>query len=114
MPVIKVWCLPKENEEMLQTLHKAIVKNVTLITELGLRGEQDMTVLFPPDQMKYGLGSEIVIEILLFKKPERTTEVLNRLAEKVGTIFYFWYKDAKIEVFVQTCDPTRGFWTSAT
>ena len=113
MPVIKVWCLPKETEENLRALHKTIVAAVVDVSELGLKDENDMTVLFPPDMMTYGLGQEVIIEISgLYEKPERTDEVLNRLAANVGASFKWLYPKAKIECFVATCDPRRGFWTS--
>ena len=74
MPIIKVWCLPADqNEEQLNTLHKKIVSAVIGIPELELKDENDMTCLFPPDSMKYGLGDEIIVEIEVFEKPKRTT-----------------------------------------
>lgn len=112
MPVIKVWCLPQETEEKLRRLHKTIVAAVVDVPELGLRDENDMTVLFPTDMMTYGLGQEIVIEISVFEKPERTGEVLNVLAANVGGAFKWIYPNAKIEVSVDTFNPKQGFWSS--
>ncbi len=114
MPVIKIWCLPSgQNETNLNRLHQGIVRAVTSISELGLKDENDMTCLFPPDLMQYGLGEEIIIEISgLFEKPERTHEVCQRLAKSVGEVVRELYPEAKIECFVATIDPSQGFWTS--
>lgn len=114
MPVIKVWCLPSgQSEDDLNRLHQRIVRSVVSISELGLRGEEDMTCLFPPDLMKYGLGEEIIIEIGgLFKKPERTQEVCWRLAREVGRGVKELYPKAKVECFVLAINPADEFWTS--
>ena len=111
MPIIKVWCLPQESEEQLRLVHKSIVSAVVAVSELGLKDQNDMTVLFPTDMMKYGLGEEIIIEVSLFEKPERTDEVLNRLAVNVGMSLKRIYSKAKVECVVTTFNPRRGFWT---
>ncbi|MDQ5949026.1 MAG: hypothetical protein QG589_152 [Patescibacteria group bacterium] len=115
MPVIKVWCLPaSQTEDNLRDLHKAIVKAVVAQTELGLKDENDMTCLFPPDQMQYGLGAEVIVEVLgLFTKPARTWEVKQLLAERLGDAVKVLYPNAKVEVFVSTFNQNEdGFWSS--
>ncbi len=114
MPVIKVWCLPlRQTEADLKRLHQEIVKAVTSIPEFGLKDENDMTCLFPPDLMKYGIGEEIIIEIGgLFEKPERTHEVRQRLAKSVGKVVKELYPEAEIKCSVETIDPSKGFWSS--
>lgn len=114
MPIIKLWCLPAgQTEEKLNFLHKTIVKAVVSISELGLTNENQMTCLFVPDLMSYGLGEEIIIEISgLYDKPERTKSVKQRLAESVGRSVKNLYPDAKVECFISTFDPKQGFWTS--
>jgi hypothetical protein len=115
MPVIKVWCLPAgQTEEDLNTLHQAIVKAVVSVKELGLKDETSMTNLFPPDQMQYGLGSEIVVEVSgLFVKPERTFEVKQFLGSSLGEAIKALYPKAKVEVFVITFNQEQdAFWVS--
>lgn len=115
MPVIKVWCLPKSSEKKLRQLHKAIVEAVCSIKVLGLRSQQDMTVLFPPDSMSFGLGSEIVIEITgLFVRHERTLEVHQTLAFRVGkAVQKLFPKADNIECFVYPFNQNvNGFWGS--
>ncbi|HPT08545.1 MAG TPA: hypothetical protein PLE28_02525 [bacterium] len=114
MPIIKVWCLPAgQTEECLNRLHKAIVKAVVSITELGLKNENEMTCLFVPDLMSYGLGDEIIVEISgLYDKPERTEEVRQDLAKSVGSSVKELYPQAKVECFVSTFKPEQGFWVS--
>jgi len=102
MPVIKVWCLPaSQSENELRLLHKAIVAAVVAIPELELHGEQNMTCLFPPDRMQYGLGEEIVVEVTgLFETSKRTHMVRWLMAEAIGLKIRSLYPDSKVEVFV--------------
>lgn len=113
MPVIKVWCLPADQtEDDLRRLHQNIVAAVVAVPELGLRNENEMTCLFPPDLMQYGLGSEVIVEVTgLFEKPERTPEVRNRLAQSIGERVKRLYPKAMVEVFVYPFNQDiGGFW----
>jgi hypothetical protein len=111
MPVIKVWCLPQMEEAKLNELHQTIVAAVVGVEELGLKDENDMTCLFPPDMMKYGLGSEIIVEVTgLFEKPERTASVHERLAWHLGMAVQRLYPKATIECFIYPFNPAQGFW----
>jgi phenylpyruvate tautomerase PptA (4-oxalocrotonate tautomerase family) len=115
MPLIKVWCLPKTGERKLNQLFKAIVQAVASVTELGLKDEKSMTVLFPLDMMKYGLGTEIIVEVTgLFVKNERTLDVRQHLAANLGTTLkQFFPKTEKVECLVYTFNPMlEGFWSS--
>jgi hypothetical protein len=90
------------------------VAAVISINELDLHDENDITCLFPPDLMSYGLGQEIIIEIDgLFVNPKRIQEVCCRLAVIVGNAVKCLYPKAKVECFVALFDPSQGFWTSA-
>ena len=56
---------------------------------------------------------EIIIEVTgLFKKPERTIEVRNRLAERLGKTLKEHFPKAMVECFVFPFDPEQGFWTN--
>ena len=113
MPVIKVWCLPADQtEDDLRLLHQNIVAGVVSVPELGLKDETEMTCLFPPDMMQYGLGSEVIVEVTgLFEKPERTPAVRNRLAESIGGRVKRLYPKAMVEVFVYPFNQNiSGFW----
>lgn len=112
MPIIKVWCLPPTEEEELNKLHQAIVRAVVGVQELGFKDENDMTCLFPSDMMKYGLGSEIIVEISgLFIKPERSASAIQTLAFQVGCAVSRQFQEAKIECLVYPFDAAYGFWT---
>jgi len=123
MPIIKVWLLPKGLEDnQLNCLRYEIAKAAESIPELGLRGEQDVTCLFPQDLMPYRHGTEVIIEVTgLFEKPQRTPEVLQRLAEALGTTVseqlskfpHPYDQETKVECFIQSFNPAQGFWTSA-
>lgn len=112
MLVIKVWCLPKSNEIKLNQIFEDIVKAVESVPELDLNGKDSMTVLFPPDMMSFGLGTEIIIEVTgLFEKPERTEEVRNRLAEHLGKTIIKHFPSSMVDCFVFPFDVKQGFWT---
>jgi len=114
MPIIKIWCLPEVDEPKLNELHQSIVRAVASVEELGVKDEKDITCLFPPDMMKYGLGSEIIVEVTgLFAKPERTDEIRQRLAAQLGQVVKDLFSDAQlVECFVYPFSPSQGFWTS--
>lgn len=84
IPTIKVWLLPKLSEGDFKALHRAIVEAVEGVKVLGFSGEESMHVAFPPDRMKYGLGTEAVIEVGLRDEAERTWAVLKDLAKRVS------------------------------
>ncbi len=112
MPVIKVWCLPSLNESELNQVFEDLVKAVEGVPELGLKGKDSITVLFPPDMMRFGLGTEIIIEVTgLFEKPERTEEVRNRLAEYLGKTIIKHFPSSMVECFVFPFNVKQGFWT---
>ena len=112
MPIIKVWCLPKAmTEELLKILCDAIINTVEGIPELGLTGKKgSITVLFPSDRMDYGLGEEIITEVAIFNKPERTDEVRAELARRIGTLLHGYFPSANIECFIYPLERTSGFW----
>ncbi|MEX0919345.1 MAG: hypothetical protein WDZ64_01180 [Parcubacteria group bacterium] len=116
VPVIKVWCLPDTEESKLNELHQEIVRAVVSIEEIGVKSEKDITCLFPTDMMKYGLGTEIIVEATgLYEKPERTDEVRQRLAESIGKAVQRQFPDTElVEVFVHPFNPLQGFWSSKT
>jgi len=113
MPVIKLWCLPQLTEAKLRKLHQSIVRAVISVPELGLKTQDDMTVLFPTDMMKYGLGEEVIVEVTgLFVKRTRTPEVRARLANHLGRAVQEHVPQAMIEVFVNPFKAEQGFWSS--
>jgi hypothetical protein len=64
--------------------------------------------------MKYGLGTDIIVEITgLDDKPERTHEVLKRLAKNTGKAVSSFFPDAKVECFVHPFNHNQnGFWST--
>jgi hypothetical protein len=115
---IKVWCLPAgQTEGKLKLLHRTIVAAVVAIKEIGFRNENDMTCLFVPDLMTYGLGQEIIIEIDglgLFAELERTIGARHTLAASVGSAVKGLYPKAKVNCTVSGFDRDKGFWISPT
>lgn len=113
MPIIKIWCLPKLDEENLREIHQSVVNAVEKVEVLGLKGESSITTLFPTDMMSYGLGTEVIIEVCgLFVKPERTPAVRNELARNLVESLHGFFPEAFVECFIQNFDPAQGFWSS--
>jgi len=114
MPIIRVSCLPVLEEAKLKTLYEEIASAGAAVKELGLE-TKDFTVLFPQDMMKFGLGDEVIIEVIgLFDKPERTYKVQKRLAAALGHVVRKHAPKAKlIECFVFPFSNTKqGYWSS--
>lgn len=116
MPQITVWCLPQNlGERKLRQLHKAIVAAAVSVKELELTGEGDMLTLFPPDMMRYGAGTEIMVQVSeLWDRPGRTPQVRNRLATALGQAVKAMFPKAVVAARVDPLfRPARdGFWTS--
>ncbi len=114
MPVIKVWCLPKMKESKLKELHQSIVRTLVDIEELGIKNEKDITCLFPLDLMRYGLGTDIIIEITgLYEKPNRDDIYRHLLAKSIGKVVQSFFPNAdQVECFVNSFNPNQGFWSS--
>jgi len=115
MPVAKVYGLPEMKEEALVELYETILTAIVSVKELNLR-ESDITVFFPTDMMKKGLGDEIIIFVDgLFEKPERTKKVKDRLAQTIVAFTRFFFsrtgkkaniKEPKlVECFVRSFNP---------
>jgi hypothetical protein len=115
MPVIKVWCLPQMEEGKLSDLAPSNCWcGQWRQRTRTFRDENDMTTLFPSDLMKYGLGTDIIVEITgLDDKPERTHDVLKRLAKNTGEAVSSFFPDAKVECFVHPFNHNqKGFWST--
>lgn len=98
------------SDDFRRTLARRICKAVSEIPELGLC-EHNITIIFPSEiAVRRGLG-EIIIEIMgLFNKPERTPEVRNLLAKKVGEAAEIPL--TSVECFIHPFDQTQGFYRS--
>lgn len=113
-PVLKVWCLPVLPEEKLVILHKDLVAAAASVKQLGLNNnENDLIVLFPADMMRYGLGSEILIEYNdVVDHWRRDSLELARLAAKLGNVVKH-IPNAFVQSEVVTGDRRyRHHWTS--
>ena len=110
MPIVRISCLPQIPEEQLKKLYQDIVAAVVGIEELGLKNiDHAVTCLFPPDSMSYGLGDEVIIEVIgLFEKPERTEEVRQRLAVALKDTVDAMFPEAFVECLIYA--PFRPAW----
>ncbi len=115
MPFIDVRMLPKMDPKTLEDLMVRLQTAVSEIKELKLAPSQ-VTVAFVPDQLSIGLGEEIIVEMRkIIDKPQRTQEVIQKLAERVkGVILdrlvYHHLSQCKmIEVFAEVFgDPKKN------
>ncbi len=84
MPIVKIYGMPDRiGQHILGSLTVTMQFAVANVEPLGIP-PTDVTVFFPTDQRKAGLGGELVVQIEgLYKKPERTPEVLKQLHESV-------------------------------
>jgi hypothetical protein len=64
MFTVRTWCLPNLSQQQLKRMHEQIVSAVVSIPSAGVTKEEEMLDLFPSDQMEYGLGEEVVIEVI--------------------------------------------------
>jgi hypothetical protein len=116
MPQITVWCLqPDLSEDRLRELHQRIVDAAVSIKELGLKDENDFLTVFPLDMMKYGAGTEIMVQVSeLWHKPERTPSVRNALTKALGMTVKEMFPNAVVAARIDPpFNPVRdGFWTS--
>jgi len=113
MPVVKVWCLPADlTEEQLQALHRSIVDEAVSMPEFGIKDEKHITVLFPPDMMKYGLGSEIIIEVLtgVFHRLELPDEYKTKFARAMVRAVKRLHPGPMVECFIQPFKQEDGFY----
>jgi len=119
MPILKIYGLPNTPNVLarLPTLTRRIQDNVADVPELGVTPEQ-VTVLYPADLMKQGLGEELIAESVgLFDKPERDHNVLQRLATAVKDALMEFARDNLprcecVEVVIPIFDQHRGAYDS--
>ena len=84
MPIVKVYGMPDRiGQHILTSLMVTLQLAVANVEPLNIP-MTDVTVFFPTDQLKAGLGKELVVQIEgLYKKPERTETVLKQLQDSV-------------------------------
>ncbi len=113
-PIVKVWCLPADlTEGRLRNIHEDILRACICIPELGIHAEKDLTVLFPKDMMKYGLGSEIVIEISIPSGPAVTQKMCRTLVELVALAIAGSFPKATIQCQIITFNIADVYYSPA-
>lgn len=106
---IKTYCLPEMEQDKLLELHQAIVAVIVKIQELGIKDENGMCNLFPEDLMKYGLGTEIPIEI---SGIYCTKSVRDKVAREVGTVVKTMFPAANVDCEFIESNPYSAHWSS--
>jgi hypothetical protein len=114
LPVIEIWGLPDLpiniiEEELLKEIRKDVLDAVSGFKILGITKDQ-IEVFFPPEKTRREPGMKIVIWVKgLFEKPERTCGVLNGLANVVSAAVWKHFPKSRVECFVESFNPARGF-----
>lgn len=114
MPVIDVKGIPvKYSQTKLERLCCEIIKSTTNIEELEINADA-VSVFFPADRMRKGLGEEIVITVSkLFigpGYPKRTRVVFEKLAWSIAHAVKVFFPKAMVECSVEPLDlAKRGF-----
>lgn len=90
MLTLKIWCLPEHwDKSNFLELHKKIVQEAISTNGLGIENERNMRVLFPAEQMLYGLGSEILVEIsgIMYHPGDNTGKFVIRIGRLLKRLF---------------------------
>ena len=94
MLIVKIWCLPKLDESKLHELHDKIVAAAD--QQFGVGSEKDMMNLFPVDAMSYGLGSEILVEVMEIPRMHRTGLACRELLKAFVRILVEMFPEANV------------------
>ena len=100
MLTIKISCLPESSEEELRALFTHIKDVVCSITELNIKDENGVMILFPSDMMQYGLGTSILIEVTRFRTDSDFHKDREMLAKKLVSIVSSKYIAAQVFCYV--------------
>lgn len=111
MPVIIVYGFPGgldwDKDMFIENLREAVVS----VEEL--ENTKDQVSVFLVRGQCGGTSKDIIIFVEgLFKKPERTKEVKNKLAAVLVAKTEFLFPDSFVECFVKTFDPEQGYYSS--
>lgn len=138
-PVVTVWCLPDNLcEGELQQIFREVVATFASQPGIDIQSENDLVVLFPPDRMSYGLGSEIVITVegVKFSSPDEAVTVSDdplqllakemadylgrqlmlehtKLSLRLTELFAARFPEASIQCTVRGAYPYEGFASSS-
>jgi len=80
------------------------------VKEFGVTDEKSMTTLFPKDMMVYGLGTEIVIEVLSRRSSRVQSITRARLAMVLVSAVCEFFPKAMVECLVLPFSEEDGFY----
>ena len=110
MPVITIHGIPtkygEQNEQKLIEIEKELREQVASVPKLELKPEY-VTVYFVPDLLPKGLGEEIILFIDLYRKQERTPEVLEVMSIRCAFTMRKYFATASIECFPRLLEEER-------
>jgi len=110
-PIVKMFCLPADlSEERLKELHHNIVAIMMGLVE-GVRSEDDLLVLFIPDMMKYGLGKDILVEIVLPIGSSFSPLLPRSVSRNITNTLIDMFPTANVNCLIGFSDASDGFWS---
>lgn len=113
MPVVKVWGFPDDSRLGRQVLEDSVVKAVLSISELGITNPQFVTVICPSEISASTRQEDVVVEVTLTAKPERTAEVRGRLMRAVGMAVATVCPDGMfVEAYPCRSIPPEEYWST--
>ena len=116
MLIVTVSCLPKMRQSRLKRLYLQIggvISRTPPLVKAGYSKPGETLILFPPDSMRFGLGSEIYIKVDgLDECPECCLATRQEFAQKLGALLQRTVPQAKINCRVTIPHPGDGVWNS--
>lgn len=115
MVTVKVWCLPKMTQAELEMLFHEIFE-VLVVSGIitWVRTEKDELVLFPTDQLKMGLGQEILAEVTGLRETQwgslREKIEREKLATNLGKVLKRRFPTANVACRVYPPDSQIAEW----
>ena len=110
MPIVTVLGVPETASDLtLSRLFHDIKREIASVEELGLT-EKQVSVFFPRDlgeSTRCSFNSnEVCVLIAIYAKPERSDEVIHRMAERLQKrLKNNYFQDSLVEVLPQMLDP---------
>ena len=106
MPIVTVFGISEDTDPtILGNLIFAIQNKIAGVKELHLLSNQ-VTVFFPRDNYQPGLEEEVCVFVAIYAKPERTDEVIHKMAENIQrTIKRDFFPESLVEVLPQVLNP---------
>ena len=116
-PIVKIYLAPNEwGEREFKTCCEHMMKMLSSIKALNIKSFDDLFILFPTDRMKWGVGTEVPIEVDLpidrtLSEPEKSN-IEDTTARVVVEVIQELIPDVYAQCKVYWYDGEHGFWST--